>query len=153
MVGLTKRLVVVDLWDFFTRGEHPLETEQVTVDTLTISSPGGVLHMTSGGLLEQHGAVGILLKRSVKTRSSCTAYSTYGLMRIQHGLGPCLTLITRSPDDLGPSKLVLPSLSTLVANTWSPEHLVEGELFYELGPSVRRRLELLDILLSVTLVV
>ena len=73
-------------------------------------------------------------------------------MRIQHGLGPCLALVASTPNDFGPSELVFPGLSTLVANTWPPKHLVEGELFHELSPSVRRCLELLDVLLSITLV-
>ena len=57
MVRLAESLVGVDLWESFTRGEHLLETKQVVVDTLAIGSPGRVLHMPGGGLLEQRGAV------------------------------------------------------------------------------------------------
>ena len=74
-------------------------------------------------------------------------------MGVQHSLNPCLALVASTPNNLGPSELVLPSLSALVTNTWSPKHLMEGELFHELGPSVRGRLEPLDVILSVTLVV
>ena len=73
-------------------------------------------------------------------------------MGVQHCFGPRLALVASTPDNLRPPTLVLPGLSALVANTWSPEHLVEGELFHELSPSVRGRLELLDVLLSITLV-
>jgi hypothetical protein len=62
MVRLAEGLVGIDLWDFFTRREHLLETKQVTVDTLTIGSPCRVLDVSSNGPLEQRSAVGILLK-------------------------------------------------------------------------------------------
>ena len=62
MVRLAEGLVGIDLWDFFTRDKHLLETEQVTVDTLSVSSPGRVLHMPYDGLLEQRSAMGILKK-------------------------------------------------------------------------------------------
>ena len=80
-------------------------------------------------------------------------YSTHGLVRVQNGLGPRLTLIASTPDDLSPSGQMLPGLGALIANTWSPGHLVEGELFHELDPGIGRCLEFLDTLLSVTLVV
>ena len=80
-------------------------------------------------------------------------YSTHGLVRAQHGLGLRLTLVASTPDDLGPSGQMLPSLDALIANAWSPGHLVEGELFHELDPSIGRCLEFLNMLLSVTLVV
>ena len=60
MIRLAEGLVGVDFWDFFTRGEHPLETEQVTIDTLAVGSPGRVLRMSSDGPLEKRSAVRIL---------------------------------------------------------------------------------------------
>ena len=150
---LVEGLVGVDLWDSFARGEHLFETEQVVVDTLTVGSPGNVLHMPSGGPPEERSAVHMLSKRRENERWSYARGNAHGLVRVQHGLGPCFVLITSTPDDLGPSGLVLPGLGTLIASAWSPEHLVEGELFHELDPSIRRRLELFYMLLSVTLAV
>ena len=77
---------------------------------------------------------------------------THDLVRVQHGLGPRLALVAGTPNNLGSPKLVLPSLGTLVTNTWSAEHLVEGELFYKLSPSVRRYVKPFDVILSITLV-
>ena len=138
VAGLVEGLVGVDLWDFFARGEHLLETEQVVVDTLTIASPGRVLDMSSGGPPEERSAVHILLKRCENVMSPFTRYNAHGIIGVQHGLGPCLTLVASTPDDLGPSGLVLPGLGTLIANPWPPEHFMEGELFHQLDPSVRR---------------
>ena len=73
-------------------------------------------------------------------------------MGVQHGLSPRLALVASTPNNLSPSELVLPGLSALIANTWSLKHLVEGELFHELSPSVRRYLEFFDVLLSITFV-
>lgn len=73
-------------------------------------------------------------------------------MGIQHGLGPCPTFVASTPNNLGPSELVLPGLGALVANARSPKHLVESELFHELSPSIGRYLELLNVLLSIPLV-
>ena len=93
------------------------------------------------------------MSRYENESSSCAVRRAYGLVRVQHGLGPCLALLTSTPDDLGPSKLVLPGLGALVTNAWSPKHLVKGELFHELSPSVGGHLESLDKLLSIALVV
>jgi len=62
MVRLAEGLVGVDLRDFFTRREHLLETEQVTVNTLPVSGPRRVLDVSSYGPLEQCGAVDVLVK-------------------------------------------------------------------------------------------
>lgn len=62
MVRLAEGLVGIDLRYFFTGHEHLLETEQVTVNTLPVGSPGRVLDMPSDGPLEQCSAVDILAK-------------------------------------------------------------------------------------------
>jgi len=62
MVRLTEGLIGVDLRDFFTRCEHLLETEQMTVDTLPVGSPCRILNVPSDSPLEQCSAMGILMK-------------------------------------------------------------------------------------------
>jgi len=56
VVCLAECFVSIDLWDFFTKGKHP-ETEQVAINTLTISGQGVVLHVPSDGPLEQRSTV------------------------------------------------------------------------------------------------
>ena len=97
--------------------------------------------------------MGILLGLFENAWSFRQEYITHGLARVQHGLGPCLTFVAGTPDNLSPSELVLSGLGALITNTWSVEHLVKGELFYELSPSVRGYFKLLDEVLSITLVV
>jgi len=120
----------------------------VVADILTVGSPGRILHMSSGGPPEERSAVYILLKRCENVGPFIVGCNAHGLVRVQHGLCPCPALVASTPNNLGPSVLVLPGLGTLIANAWSPEHLVKGELFHELDPSVRRCLKFLDILLS-----
>jgi len=51
VVCLAEWFVGADLWDFFTRGKHFLQTEQVTVDALTVGNPCGVLQRRAIALL------------------------------------------------------------------------------------------------------
>lgn len=153
MICLAVCLVGIDLRDIFTRGEHLLEAIQVAVDTLAIGSPRRVLHVSSDSLFEQGSTVGILSGQFETPRWLREGSSAHGLIWVQHGLSPCLTLGTGTPNNLGPPKLVLPRLGALVTDTWSTEHLMECQLLYELSPSVRRCPKLLNIVLSIAFVV
>ena len=82
MVRLAEGFIGVDLWYFFAGGEHLFETEQVTVDTLTVGSPGGVLHMSSDSPLEQRSAVGILLKECEDEMLFHVVGDAHGLARV-----------------------------------------------------------------------
>ena len=99
--------------------------------------------------MQRGGHPGETVRTQDLSRARC---NTHSLIGVQHSLSPRLALVAGTPNNLGPSELVFPCLSAFVANTWSPKHLVEGELLHELSPSVRGYLELLDVLLSITLV-
>ncbi len=62
-------------------------------------------------------------------------------------------LVTCTPDDFSSPLLVFARLCALVGNTRTAEQLVESHLFDQLSPSIGGSFELLDELLSVSLIV
>ena len=70
---------------------------------------------------------------------------TYGGLRILHCINKGLNLITGASDNLRPSKLELPCLSTLVHNGKALREFVERQLLDYLSPRIWRRLMFLDV--------
>ena len=60
MAGLRERRVGVELRKGLALLEYLLQTEEMTVDTLTVCGPCSVLEMTSDSLAEEFGASLIL---------------------------------------------------------------------------------------------
>jgi hypothetical protein len=111
----------------------------MTINTLAIGGPCGVLKVTSNSAAEEGGAMFILKRHQsangyTKNRRRYTAHS---LFRIQHSLCPFLALVARTTNYLRPTELVLPRLGALVGDTRAIEHFMESKLFDQLSPSVR----------------
>lgn len=77
---------------------------------------------------------------------------THAGRRVKHSFCPRLALIARTTDDFRPSKLILARLGTFVTHSWTIEHLVEGQLFDHLCPSIWGYFELLNIFFAISLI-
>lgn len=70
MARLSVSRILEEFGKFLVVLEHLLESEEVSIDSLTVRSFGSVLEMTGDGLSEELDSFGILRKKNGEERTS-----------------------------------------------------------------------------------
>jgi hypothetical protein len=130
----------------------------VSIDSLTVGRPAGVLNMSPSGRSEEFGSFSVLCHENGRQQPASVYFLPQPRLRthrpalIQHGLYKRLALTTSDPDHLGSSQSKLSRLRRFISDGRSTVvHLAISELFDHLNPGVGRDLVFLDEVLAVVI--